>query len=150
EKDIVLIKDNLFTAKKSYFNDLDILTTKGTLIARDISIEFSVEHLQVELRDVLKRIKGKSIKDKESVLEMSETGFLFTCIKNVFIQAYDDFYNSKNAFKYNLSYAKKFLENMKKIENKLQYKAKNNENNLDQKRVVLGNNEIISHELANK
>lgn len=135
EKDIVLIKDNLFTAKKSYFNDIDILTTKGTLIPRDILIEFSIEHLQVELRDVLKRIKGKSIKDKESVLEMSETGFLFTCIKNVFIQAYDDFYNSKNAFKYNLSYAKKFLENMKKIENKLQYQAKNNENNFYGKKV---------------
>src|SRR5699024_11351107 len=68
-------------------------------------------------------------------LEMSETSFLFTFIKNVFIQAYDDFYNSKNAFKYNLSYAKKFLENMKKIENKLQYQAKNNENNFYGKKV---------------
>lgn len=119
--EIVLIKDNLFMAKKSYHNDLDIITTTGALVEREEQVEFSVEDLATELQSVFKRIHGKRTKDNESIKDLAATGFLFTCIKNVFIQAYSDFYEDNTLFASRLSFGKRVQRVSSDLQSKRQY-----------------------------
>src|SRR5699024_11251287 len=58
--EIKMIKDNLFKAKKSYFNDLAIISKEGLFIQYCPEVEFTVENLEFELHALLKRLHGKS------------------------------------------------------------------------------------------
>lgn len=111
--EIESLKDNLFKAKKSYENDLNFMTQEDSFIKHNEQTEFTVEDLEMDLILLMQRLHGKSNKDKETIKEMINTGYIFSSIKAEFIKAYDDFYNTKDLFKTNLKWAKK-LDKMSK------------------------------------
>lgn len=112
--EIRLIKDNLFKAKSSYKNNLDFMAQEGSLINHDEQTEFTVEDLEMDLAQLMKRLHGKRMKDNETIKEMNDTGYIFSSIKAEFIKAYNDFYNTKDLFETNLKWAKKFAKAKKK------------------------------------
>lgn len=108
--EIKSIKDNLFKAKKSYENDLKFMTQENSFIQHNDHTEFTVEDLEMDLTLLMQRLHGKRTKDNETIKEMTDTGYIFSSIKSEFINAYDDFYNTKDLFKTNLKWAKKLDE----------------------------------------
>src|SRR5699024_8869857 len=118
--EIKMIKDNLFKAKKAYFNDLEIISKEGLFIQYYPEVEFTVEHLEFELHALLKRLHGKSVKDNETIADMDKTGYIFTSFKNVFINAYNVFHDKHDAYKHDLKQSKfvrsknKYLNNIAK------------------------------------
>src|SRR5699024_2644017 len=118
--EIKMIKDNLFKAKKAYFNDLAIISKEGLFIQYFPEVEFTVEHLEFELHALLKRLHGKSVKDNETIADMDKTGYIFTSFKNVFINAYNVFHDKHDAYKHDLKQSKfvrsknKYLNNIAK------------------------------------
>ncbi len=108
--EIKIIKDNLFKAKQSYLNDLSLISNYGLFIQCSEEQKYSVEDLEFELQKLLKRLHGKRIKDNETIKDMNNTGYIFTSFKNVFINAYNEFKNTKDAYKNDIKQAK-FVRN---------------------------------------
>jgi hypothetical protein len=129
-QEIKIIKDNLFKAKKAYFNNLKTIANNGLFIEYYSDVEFTVESLEDELHALLKRLHGKRVKDNERISDMNKTGYIFTSFKNVFISAYNDFYSASNKFNDDLKQAKfvfnnnlKNVQENKKIEKPFNQKA---------------------------
>ncbi|MBF0795260.1 replication initiator protein A [Mammaliicoccus lentus] len=125
--EIKLIKDNLFKAKKSYENNLKLMTQKGSFIKHDKQTEFTVEDLEMDLTSLMKRLHGKRITDNESIQELNNTGYIFSSIKAEFIKAYNEFYNAEDLFKSNLKWAEALAATKKNKSNnqtKKQYQSR--------------------------
>src|SRR5699024_4762608 len=114
------IKDNLFKAKKSYFNDIAIISKEGLFIQYYPEVEFTVEHLVIELHALLKRLHGKSVKDNETIADIDQTGSIFTSFKNELIHAIKVVHYKYDAYKYDIKQSKfvrsknKYLNNIAK------------------------------------
>lgn len=115
-KEIEIIKNDLFKGKAAYFNNLKIINQYGLFVQYSNDVEFSVETLEDELNRVLSRLNNKRNKSNESIEQLSNTGYILTSFKNVFINAYNDLKNDKKAFENDLKQSMTvFAQNFKKL-----------------------------------
>src|SRR5699024_3283429 len=115
--EIKMIKDNLFKAKKAYFNDLAIISKEGLYIQYFPGDELTVEQLEIELHALLKSSHGKSGRDNETMADMDKNGYIFTSSKNVFINAYNHFHHKHDAYKQDLKQSKFVRRKNKNLNN---------------------------------
>src|SRR5699024_10704745 len=138
--EIKMIKDNLFKAKKSYFNDLAIITKEGLFIQYCPEVEFTVEKLEFELHALLKRLHGRSVKDDDIIADIDKTVYIFASFKNVFINAYNDFHDEHDAYKHDLKQSKFVRSKNKKLNSIV--KTKNTDPSINRKSIEVTTAEL--------
>ncbi|MEB6838017.1 MarR family transcriptional regulator [Staphylococcus simulans] len=104
--EIEIIKRDMLKGKAAYLNELQTIEKYGLFIQYSRDVEYSIEMLESSLIHVLIRLNQKRKDNKESIEDLSNTGYIFTSFKNEFIKAYNAYHNDADGFKTDLEESK--------------------------------------------